>query len=88
MIPPALIVDTDDIVVGSNGSESGSWSQDNSEMMQISAAPAIVASARRVGILFQNISGTKMIDSDLGNFRLMSSTVGVAGDIPLAHRPN
>ena len=81
-------MDTNDIVFGSNGSESGSWMQDNSEMMQISAAPAIVAFARRVGIFFQNISGTKMIDSDLGNFRLMSPTMDVADDVPPAHHPN
>jgi hypothetical protein len=85
---PALIVDTDDIVLGSNGSESGRCIQDNPEMMQISAAPAIVASARRVGILLQNISGTKMIYPDLENSRPMSPTVDFADDIPLAHHPN
>jgi len=55
-------------------------------MVQISAAPAIPTG--RVGVLVQNICGTKMIDSDLGDLRQRFPTVDVADDVPLAHHPD
>ena len=58
----ALIVDNY-CGVPENGSQTGSWIQDDFEIVQISTVPAF---ACRVDVVLQNISSPGIVDSDLG----------------------
>jgi hypothetical protein len=70
MLPPALIVDTDDIVFEVNGGDSGTWIEDDVEIRKRSVVPNILLPPRRIGVFLQNIAGLKVVDSDLGDMKL------------------
>jgi len=61
----ALIVDTGGIIV-SYSSNARSRIQDDVERMKVSIVPVITALTRQVGILVQKISGSEIVQSDLG----------------------
>jgi len=60
----ALIVDTNDTVIESNGCDTGGGTQDDIEIMQTSMVPSGPILSR-VGVLLQNILGSDLIASYL-----------------------